>query len=312
MLNLTLAESEEAAGARFHDWLASGVLVRDAEPCMWLVEQQVTLPDGSPSIRRGLVASLVAEPYESGVVLRHEHTHRGPVEGRLRLLRAADGQLEPLFFLYEGSLDCATPDRAPDIEAHGSALWRIAATGIPALFADRQLLIADGHHRYEATLALAQELGRPLSVMALLVASTDPGLAVLATHRLYEGRVPALDGEPLGPDADPVAVLAAEPAGRAATVLVTADGARLVRGAEGELDVQLVDRVGRDGISYVADGAEAIARVRSGEVTAALLVRPVPAAEVFERSRRGEVLPPKTTYFAPKALSGLLFHPFDD
>lgn len=310
VLLLTLAATPEEGGRTFRRWLDDGTLVRDDEPSAWLLEQEVTLPDGVAAIRRGLVASLLAEPYEHGVVLRHEHTHRAPVEGRLQLLRAADAQVEPLFFVYEGALALDRPARPADLAGAGTSLWRLAGVDVAALFAERQLLIADGHHRYEATLALSRERAAPLRVMALLVASEDPGLSALATHRLYTGRIPELDGESLPDGVDPVAALAAEPAGRAATVLVTAAGARLVRGGAGELDVQLVDRVGRDGISYTASANDALARVRSGEADAALFVRPVSVSDVFERARRDEVLPPKTTFFAPKALSGFLFHPF--
>src|SRR5207253_6775094 len=120
------------------------------------------------------------EPYENRVILPHERTHRGPKEGRLRLLRETRAQLEPLFFLYEGEPPAQRPDREPDLEADEARLWHIATEGIAEAFTDRQLLIADGHHRYETALAYHQETGTPESahVLAVLVSLEDPGLMI--------------------------------------------------------------------------------------------------------------------------------------
>ena len=83
-----------------------------------------------------------------------------------------------------------------------------------------------------------------------------------------------------------------------------------VVGEPGELDVELVDRlVGHEGLGYTADLDEAVARVDSGEFDGAFLLRATRIEDVFERARRGEVMPQKTTYFFPKLTSGLLFHP---
>jgi len=83
-----------------------------------------------------------------------------------------------------------------------------------------------------------------------------------------------------------------------------------VAGEAGELDVELVDRlIGHEGIAYTADLADAVARVDAGEFDGAFLLRATRIEDVFERARRGEVMPQKTTYFFPKLTSGLLFHP---
>jgi uncharacterized protein (DUF1015 family) len=74
--------------------------------------------------------------------------------------------------------------------------------------------------------------------------------------------------------------------------------------------VELVDRlVGHEGIGYTADVAEAVARVDGRELDGAFLLRATRIEDVFERARRGQVMPQKTTYFFPKLTSGLLFHP---
>ena len=73
--------------------------------------------------------------------------------------------------------------------------------------------------------------------------------------------------------------------------------------------MQLVDRLGHEGISYTPDAAAAVAAVDRGEAALALLLRPTRIEDVFAVARRGEVMPQKSTYFFPKLVSGLLFHP---
>ena len=85
--------------------------------------------------------------------------------------------------------------------------------------------------------------------------------------------------------------------------------ALLIDGRPGELDVQLVDRFGHEGIAYTPDWRDAVGRVDREEAALAVLLRPTRIEDVFAFARRGEVLPQKTTYFYPKLLSGLLFHP---
>ena len=311
--HLTSEPDADVAGARLQEWLADGVLTRDESPAVWWLEQDFVGPDGVARSRRGIVASLRAEPYAAGAVLPHERTHRGPIEGRLALLRATRTQLEPIFLLYEGTppVDGAPP-RAPDLEVGGSRLWRLEGDhGVGAAFADRQLLIADGHHRYETAVEFAAEDGAD-RMLAVLVSTDDPGLVIFPTHRVFAGR-PDLDptGEEYPSVDEAVEALGREAHEHAAAVLVRRDATRLIRGGEGELDVELVDRFGHDGIAYTPEQGEAVRRVESGEADAALLVRPLQVADVFERARAGRTLPQKATYFFPKLVSGLLLHPID-
>jgi len=310
---LTSEPDAGVAGARLQEWLADGVLAREESPAVWWLEQDFVGPDGVARSRRGIVASLRAEPYSTGAVLPHERTHRGPIEGRLALLRATRTQLEPIFLLHEGAppLDGA-PARPPDLEVGGSRLWRLEGDhGVTAAFADRQLLIADGHHRYETAVEFAAEDGAD-RMLAVLVSTDDPGLVIFPTHRVFAGR-PDIDpaGEECASVADAISALEWEPEAHAAAVLVRSDGARLLRGGDGELDVELVDRFGHEGIAYTPDREEAVRRVGSGEADAALLVRPLRVADVFEKARAGRTLPQKATYFFPKLVSGLLLHPVD-
>jgi uncharacterized protein (DUF1015 family) len=312
VVHLTLPESEQEAARLWREWLDGGVLVQDEEPAFWSLEQDYEGPDGVARTRRGIVAALRVEPYERGVVLPHERTHRGPKEGRLRLLRAARAQLEPIFLLYEGQPPVSVGEEPPELEVGGARLWRLAAADVAPQFEDRQLLIADGHHRYETALAFHEQEKTEESawMLVVLVSTSDPGLTIFPTHRVFARTPPGAwaGGEVRVEDA--LAELERAPADRAAVVQVEATGATLVQ-EEGLLDVQLVDRLGHEGISYTPDRDEAVGRVQSGEAEAAYLLRPTRLEDVFAVARRGEVMPPKSTYFYPKLPSGLLFLPLD-
>jgi uncharacterized protein (DUF1015 family) len=294
VVRLTLPDSEAEAARELEEWRTTGVLVEEP-PAVWALEQDYVGPDGIERTRFGLVASLTVEPYETGTVLPHERTHRGPKEGRLRLLRATRVQLEPIFLLYDGAAPIGRPAREPDLEVEGAKLWRVDDPAVVRAFDDKQLLIADGHHRYETAVAFHEEEGTPASaqMLVVLVSTGDPGLEIFPTHRLF--------AEPRR--------LESETNGGAEVTEVTRDGSRVVHGPEGLLDVQFVDTLGHDGISYTADADEAERRVREGEAAVAYLLRPTRIEDVFAHARRGEVLPQKTTYFFPKLISGLLFHP---
>jgi uncharacterized protein (DUF1015 family) len=309
VVHLTLNDSEEAAGELFRAWLDEGVLVEEDEPAVWALAQDYVGPDGVERRREGLVASLRVEPYEAGVVLPHERTHAGPKESRLRLLRATGAQVEPIFLLHHGPAPVRPPEREPDLAAEGTGLWRLPAADVSDVFSDLQLLIADGHHRYETALAYARERhstdgGR---MMVVLVSTDDPGLEIFPTHRVFSGRPDlAVAGEPVHTVEQALERLTASPYGHAVVAAYRPGDVRLVEGRPGELDVELVDRFGHDGIAYTPDWREAVGRVDRGGADIAFLLRPTRIEDVFERARRGEVLPPKSTYFFPKLTSGLL------
>jgi uncharacterized protein (DUF1015 family) len=306
VVHLTLPDSEEQAGRDFREWLEAGVLSEE-EPAFWALEQQYTGPDGVERIRRGIVASLKAEPYDRRVVLPHERTHRGPKEGRLRLVQAVGAQLEPIFLLYDGLPPVAQPAGAPAIVAEGTRLWPLTETDvIEQAFADRQLVIADGHHRYETAVEFAQQGGSPW-LMVVLVSTTDPGLMIFPTHRVAERFEPS-NSLLQSANGDPLAALDALPPERAGAVVYTRDGTFLAEDG-GRLDTALVESLGPQGVSYTADARRAIAAVDEGRAQAAFLLRATRIEDVFAVAQRGETMPQKSTYFYPKLVSGLLFHP---
>jgi uncharacterized protein (DUF1015 family) len=310
VVHLTLPDDEEEAGRDLRSWRESGVLATE-EPAFWALSQDYVGPDGVARTRAGAVVSLKVEPYASGTVMPHERTHRGPKEGRLRLLRTTQTQLEPIFLLYEGQAPFEVPERESELEVEGARLWRLEDDGIADAFADRRLLIADGHHRYETALAYHEETGTPASgyMMVVLVSLEDPGLTIFPTHRVFREPPPELlEGERRADPKSALQELEELERGRAAVVVYDGRTELAVDGA-GELDVQLVDRLGQEGLSYTADWREAVRAVDEGEAAVAVLMRPTRIEDVFEVAARGETMPQKSTYFYPKLISGLLFHP---
>ena len=311
VVHLTLPDSEEEAGRTLARWREEGVLVQDDEPAFWALAQDFTGPDGVARTRTGVVASLKLEPYEARVVLPHERTHAGPKEGRLRLLRATHTELEPIFLLHRGPTLLEGVGE-PTLEATeggvATRLWRI--TDPAAFTVPEQLLIADGHHRYETALAFHAEEGTPESgwMMVVLVGEEQEGLTIFPTHRLagYDGSVPN-NGQP-EPRAQ-LAYLETLPRDHAAVAVYTGEHAFVVEGYEGELDAALVEEHALGPVTYTPSADEAIATVDRGDAQAAFLLRPASLEQVWELAEAGQVMPQKSTYFYPKLLSGLLFHP---
>jgi uncharacterized protein (DUF1015 family) len=311
VVHVTLPESADEAGRLYREWLEQGILKRDDDPSAWLAVESFVGPDGVARERHGVIVSLPAEPYGAGVVVPHERTHSEIREERLRLLRSARVQPEPLLLLTDRSIVLSPPSAAADIEVDGTRLWRTPAPELDP----RSLLIADGHHRYEAAVDLGRELGEEqIRIMALVVSKDDPGLRVFPTHRLFSGR-PDLaslrEGEACdGLDAS-LEALNAEPNDRSATVAYRRGRVEIVRGGDGELDTELVDRHGLGGIRYTPRIADAVGAVDEGAADVAYLVRAPKVDDVFVVALAGGRMPPKSTYFFPKPLSGLVFHPLD-
>ena len=295
VVHLTLPESEEDAAKELADWRERGVLVEEQEPAFWWLAQEYVGPDGVERRREGFVAALQAEPYANRVVLPHERTHAGPKESRLRLLQATRTQLEPLFFLWDGTIEIDGLGD-PELQSGGDSLWRLDAEFGDALaeeIRDSQLLIADGHHRYETTL----EAGEPW-LLAVIVPTGQEGLTIFPTHRVAES-AGAASGTPIDP-----------PGGDLPGPVIYRKGGYELLDGNG-LDPELVAQATPTGLTYTPRREEAVAAVDRGEAEAAFLLRPTRIEDVWEVARRGDVMPQKSTFFYPKLTSGLLMLPLD-
>ncbi len=356
----------ESARELFESWQLQGALVRDREPAVWAHTQDYAGPGGVRLTRRGFFCRVRIEEYGAGRVRPHERTHPGPKEDRLRLTRATRANISPIFSLYSDPAQAAwqalalSTDGPPqgdvtDSDGTRHRLWRVsrpeAIAAVQQATRDAELLIADGHHRYETMQAYAEEVGgegEHRYILMCLVAMEDPGLTVFPTHRLVRDldadRREAL-AEALRRDFDRAEVAREElapPPGAGPLQLGYIDSqsqrpyrltlkdqaladaalsdrsrayrhldtgaleALLLKGALGMSDDDIAHF---NGLFYARDTAEALAMVASGEYDAAFLMRPTPVAAVRDVAAAGENMPPKSTYFFPKLLTGLLFNP---
>jgi len=183
-------------------WRDEGAVVLDTTTAVWGLTQDFTDPTGERRTRSGVLCAVRVEDYGAGRIRSHERTHPGPKEDRLRLTRATRANLSPIFSLYSdpdgaawGAVEAATGatpfGEATDDDGTRNRLWRVAdpaaIASVQATLKDAELLIADGHHRYETARVYADEVGgegEHRYVLMCLVALEDPGLTVYPTHRL--------------------------------------------------------------------------------------------------------------------------------
>ncbi len=211
VVRIDLPEGEdpyETAGRTLAEWREEEVIVQDGRPAVWRLEQDYTGPDGQTRTRTGFFARVRVEGYGPGRIRPHERTHPGPKEDRLRLTRATRCNLSPIFSLFSdepGAAAQALEDlrenepwaQATDEDGTVNRLWRTDDPGVVeavrAATADSELLIADGHHRYETARVYAEEIGGDgpqRYVLMCLVALEDRGLTVFPTHRLLKNLRP--------------------------------------------------------------------------------------------------------------------------
>jgi uncharacterized protein (DUF1015 family) len=358
----------ESAADLFDQWKRGGVVVQDPEPAVWVQTQDYRTPDGSTRQRSGFFAKVRLSDYGPGRIRPHERTHPAAKADRLRLMRATRANLSPIFALYPDSeriawsaLESTTREEpwgeVTDADGTTHRIWRAADADAIArvheALADRELLIADGHHRYETARAYAEEVGgegEHRYVLMYLVSLSDPGLTILPTHRLVRGidashrdrleqliersfRSRPVEPEQLAPEpavngSPPVYGYIDSQGDRALRIELASDAAaeealsghsetyrRLDTAVLEKLLLERALGLSEDdisherGLAYARDAGEALGRVRSGEYQIAFLMRPTPVEQVKAVAEAGETMPPKSTYFYPKILSGLLFNP---
>jgi uncharacterized protein (DUF1015 family) len=359
------ADPYEHADETLEAWTLQGILVADREPALWALEQAYTGPDGERRTRRGFLGRVRVTDYGPGLVRPHERTQPGPKEDRLRLTRATRHNLSPIFALHPGDawrhLEPALGEpwgEATDADGTSNRLWRVddpaVHEAVAAELADAELLIADGHHRYETARVYADEIGGEGAhnyTLMCLVSLDDPGLTVFGTHRLLGGltddsakqetiadtirehfdlkEVAERDLDPAGIDGagvfgyidshfrrgfrlrlkDPAALDAVLPErSQAYRSLDAAILEELI--LKRALGMSAADVEAKRGIGYAKSASEALGSLADdGAYQAAFLLRPTPIEQVRAVAASGETMPPKSTFFFPKVLTGLAFNP---
>jgi uncharacterized protein (DUF1015 family) len=338
------------AAAHLESWTGEGVLARDAEPGVFPYFQEFTVPGTNDRlVRKGFIALGAIEEYAAGIVHRHEQTLSGPKKDRRELLRHTHAHFGQIFMLYpdqSGAIDALLDEAAAgaplaQVEDEYGAIhrvWKITgAAVIQELMADKRLLIADGHHRYETALAFRNEnpgLAGADRVMMTFVNMYSPGLKILATHRMVNGLAPGFEEPFLAAAAEDFVVTpvdsstdiqkAWESAGDC-TVIGAVIGNRhyvLEYRGKGELDVRVLhekllgkalgidEQAVRDEkhLRYMRSFDSAVEEAYQGLAQIAFLLQPTSIHQVADTSFAGGVMPQKSTDFYPKLLSGLAIY----
>ena len=200
------------AAANLQHWREAEVLVRDAEPSIYLYTQNFKVPGDPAGIRlerRGFIAAGQLEEYDKKIVFRHEQTLSKPKADRLNLLRATQSHFGQIFMLYSDLADTVDAtlrqDRPADVEVTDEydvihRMWKVSDAAViarvQAAMDDKKLIIADGHHRYETALNYRNDMRQRSSnngnapyerLMMTFVNMDSLGLVVLPTHRVVFG-----------------------------------------------------------------------------------------------------------------------------
>lgn len=369
---------ERAAGFLRH-WQREGILIQEHEEALYAYHQEYDW-EGRHYVRKGFLARLRLQEFGTGTVFPHEETLSGPKADRLALTKACRMNLSPIFGLYpdpqgeaQEPLDEAirrvTGFEATDHLNVRHRVWPVtdppAINQVRELLRDKAVFIADGHHRYETALnyrnwlkeqgQLAGDSAPANFVLMHFVGMSDPGLAILPTHRLVSG-LPELTSEDvrgvLGTHFEVEPMGTGPDGARHTWEMMQADGGQDVFGfgttADGQwlfarltheramrmlaaehteewqgLGVSILHRLVLDHLlmntypnhhqtlRYVHRLDEVTDAQQSRSSQLACLVAPAQIEHVRAIASKFEKMPPKSTYFYPKLLSGLVFNPLE-
>lgn len=365
---------ERAAGFWKH-WRLDGILRQEQEDALYVYSQEFEW-EGHTYVRSGFLGRVRLEEFGTGNIFPHEQTMSGPKADRLKLIRATNANLSPIFGLYPDEtagvqqvLDDAcltlTPSVATDHLGVIHRTWVVTdhnlINQVKAGLRDKPVFIADGHHRYETALNYRRELqangkltsdtAAPNFVLMMCVGMQDPGLQILPTHRLVSG-LPAITADQLqsclaahceiqrigtgdtaaletwemmemdggqnlfgfGTASDNAWLLARLTDASPMTRLASEHSAAWQSLGVSQLHKLLLDELifksfaGDPQLEYVHRLDETTAALNAKTHQLGCLVAPATIEHVREIAAARETMPPKSTYFYPKLLSGLVVH----
>lgn len=327
------------AAALFARWHDEGAVKVAEEPAFYVYRMTFRSEEGEEKTTTGLFGALGLDPEHTGEVLPHEETTSKDKSDRLSLLRAARTNFSPIWGLSlseglgrlceEAAAGAGEPFAAHDASGSLHECFEVtdeafiqAAT---SLVAASPVLIADGHHRYETACTFSSEDSTAGSgaVLALVIELSEQQLNVEAIHRLLTGvGEEALVAEleksfEIRPGPSEAAALRELMRSEGGLGLLTPAGGRLLvpRRAGDELDsVRLREALsGLAGleVSYQHGLEEVESALSEGRAEAAVLIRPVSVAQIAATAHGGGRMPPKSTFFYPKLLTGMVYRELD-
>jgi uncharacterized protein (DUF1015 family) len=336
----------EAAARTFDEWLTEGVLVRDDADSFYVYRMDYTDDAGRPAHTLGVLGALALSRPGEGDILPHEHTTPKAKTDRLDLLRATRVNLSTIWglSLTPGLTELCRVDAGPDEtwtdeDDVTHTLWRVSdperCRRIADAVAASAIVVADGHHRYETSVAYADErraardeVEGAAFAMCYVVELTEGELTVRPIHRLLDGvdahtLTAALEASFVRSDAGAIGPnITARMAEAGALCLVAPDGsgtflvprpgafdgvddldsARLAHALEGLDGVEVRYQHGVDRI---------LGALAAGSASFGVLLRPATVAQIEANAHSARRMPPKTTFFHPKPRTGPVFRPTD-
>lgn len=332
----------ERAGEMLRQWIDAGVMSFDDQPTFTLYRLRFTDASGSPRSIVGVLGGLEVGPYGECGVLPHERITPKASTDRLDLTRATRTNMSPIWGLSLASgltdllIESGEPLATAIVDGVEHSVERVSdperIAAIAAKIGTDDVLIADGHHWYGVAQTFREEM-RAVSdaqteaedTLVFVSELVEDQLSVEAIHRLYtdvdvEVLVAALDtGFDRSPAAPPSPSTLAEMDARGVLCLVHGDGSAEwltpkpdvfdgVRSLDGLwLEELLADTA--HAVTYQHGVDRVVSAVTTGRARAAVLIRPVSVSEIERTAREGVVMPPKSTFFTPKLLTGLVIRP---
>jgi uncharacterized protein (DUF1015 family) len=334
-------------------WQRRGELVREADPSVYVLRTTTRLDDGREVRRTGVFLAVAALPFAPGSRVKpHERTHAGPKEDRRKLTIATGANLSPIFLLapdrrgdIASTLDRVAADKpwaTADALGGHHEVWIVKgpmALRLATLASDESVYIADGHHRYETAVYLREDRDLPKKwapgaqrTLAHLVSFKDPGLAILPTHRIVEGK--PLERSAVLKAANPYFARAL-PGQTPVLTVVFGDGSEAAMALRENADLSAATDLPQHpsvrGLSvaladavfiklvvepllkrppavlrYTPVEADAREAAKGEKVALAVLLPPTTLEQVQAVSDAGEYMPPKSTFFAPKVPTGVV------
>lgn len=347
------------------EWKRDGILIRESEAAFYVYYQTFTTPWGEQVTRRGVLGRLKVSPYAEGNVLPHELTLPKAREDRFKLLEAAHTNFSPIFglidddtLIFDHTIDAAAAnppladvdELLPNGEHVRHTMWRLTEPALVArlekLISPKKIVIADGHHRYETSVAFAAahpEVSGADHIMIYLANMHGEGTVILPTHRILHGigdfnqydflvKLRATFTIELKDTRDEALALLEE--NDVITVIELPEEPKyvVVRSAAKEgsaLEKLNVYRLheeilkplagltqeqinAKTNLLYPHSVKEADEMMATSDYQACFYLKPVTPEEMLAVTTEGNYMPQKSTYFYPKLLTGLVFNEFGE
>jgi len=354
-LILAKGEGEERysnASNTFKEWLENSVLINEDEPAIYPYYQEFEF-EGTSYTRKGFIAAVKVADFDENVILPHEQTFRKHKEDRLKLTTACNANLSQVFSVYsddggavEELIDRNISQPIIDVTTDDgvkNTFWKITDQDvidqISAGLTKNNLLIADGHHRYETALnyrnqqreKFGEDSGaKPYDyVMMYLSRGGGDGLIINPTHRAVKNL--GIDSEELLSRLDELFDIE-ETSSLEVNDLEFNEMVFISSESDKKYKIRLKNKLNKNyenlavmilhniifknyideedaGILYTKFDSELSSLVNSGEYQGGFLLPKLNADDIFEVVLDNVKMPHKTTYFYPKILSGLVFNP---